>query len=118
MKKFYFLAVFFLSVGIFAQDELSNTVVEKEGNLLKVSMYHDNGQLAQQGFLKNNKLHGKWVRYAQDGSQQCIAFYKKGKREGTWLFWNDDQLTQVEFKENAIVRELTWESSSKIVSAQ
>ena len=48
----------------------------------------------------------------------CLANYKKGKREGTWLFWTDESLTEVEFKNNKILKKVSWENKGKIVSSQ
>ena len=78
-------------------------------------MYHENGQLAQRGYLKNNKLHGKWVKYSEEGDLLCVANYNRGKRNGTWLFGIID-LTEVEFKNNKISQKLTFEAQTKVVS--
>ena len=91
---------------------------KKEGKLTKVSMYHENGQLAQEGYLKNNRLHGKWIKYSTDGKLVCVANYTKGERNGTWLFWDNNDLTEVEFKDNKIVQKISWEASTKLVDAQ
>lgn len=40
----------------FAQTE--KPVLEKEGNLVKATYYHENGKVKQQGYFKNGKLDG------------------------------------------------------------
>ena len=49
------------------------TVMQQEGRLTKVSVFHENGQLAQEGYLKNNLLHGKWIKYTTDGKLVCVG---------------------------------------------
>ena len=66
--------------------------------------------------LKNNKLHGKWVSYSSEGEKISIANYNKGKRDGTWLFWDQTGgLTQVDFKSNKFLKKVTWQEQTKVV---
>jgi antitoxin component YwqK of YwqJK toxin-antitoxin module len=105
------LMIGFLST---AQQQSNKVVQETEGDLIKVSFFHPNGELAQQGYLKNNKLHGKWVQFSEEGEQLCLANYKMGKREGTWLFWTNGNLTQVDFANNKILNQVSWKSQTGI----
>ena len=118
MRTFILTLVLMLGVTAMAQEnkETLKTVTVKEGKLTKVNIYHENGQLAQQGYLKNNKLHGKWVKYSENGNLLCVAKYNRGKRNGTWLFWDNKDLTEVEFKNNKVLQKLTFEAQSKVVS--
>ena len=118
MKTYFFTLVCMIAFTTNAQDVQTTTpVTVKEGNLTKVSFYHENGQVAQEGYLKNNKLHGKWVKYADNGELLCIANYSRGKRKGTWLFWdNNKNLTEVEFKNNKILQQLTFTSEARVVA--
>ena len=77
MRTFILTFVLMLGVTAMAQEnkETLKTVTVKEGKLTKVNIYHENGQLAQQGYLKNNKLHGKWVKYSENGNLLCVAKY-------------------------------------------
>ena len=56
------------------------TDYKKEKNLVSVVSYHDNGQIAQKGYLKNNKLHGEWISYTETGEKLAQGTYLKGKR--------------------------------------
>ena len=118
MRTYILTFVLMLGVTVMAQEnnETLKTVTVKEGKLTKVNMYHENGQLAQQGYLKNNKLHGKWVKYSEKGDLLCVANYNRGKRNGTWLFWENKDLTEVEFKNNKVLQKLTLEAQTKVVS--
>ena len=118
MRAFILAFVLTFGLTVAAQDkqEIVKIVTVSEGKLTKFSMYHENGQLAQQGYLKNNKLHGKWLKYSEEGEILCIANYSRGKRNGTWLFWDDKDLTEVEFKNNKVLQKLTFEAQTKVVS--
>ena len=118
MRTYILTLVLLFGCTVMAQQDAPKTVVEQEGKLTKVSVYHDNGQLAQEGFLKNNRLHGKWMKYDAEGKLLCVANYTKGERNGTWLFWDNNDLIEVEFKNNAIVQKISWEASNKLVDAQ
>ncbi|MGB1444476.1 MAG: toxin-antitoxin system YwqK family antitoxin [Flavobacteriaceae bacterium] len=119
MRTYILTLVLLFGCSVMAQQDTTvKTVMQKEGKLTKVSMYHENGQLAQEGYLKNNRLHGKWIKYSTDGKLVCVANYTKGERNGTWLFWDNNDLTEVEFKDNKIVQKISWEASTKLVDAQ
>ena len=91
--------------------------VQKEGKLVKVTSFHENGTLAQEGYLKNNKLHGKWASYAANGDKLAMANYNKGKKEGTWLHWTNKGLVEVEYKSNRLVHKIKWAEASLVVDA-
>jgi antitoxin component YwqK of YwqJK toxin-antitoxin module len=114
---FLFAAIFFLGV-INAQDLIPNTKVEKVGDhLVKVTTFHDNGQIAQTGFVKNNKLEGAWESYDTNGEKVSIGTYENGQKVGQWFFWNEDQLTEVLFEENKVSAVNLWkDSKSKMAS--
>ena len=95
--------------------EVKTVNVQKEGKLVKVTSFHENGSLAQEGYLKNNKLHGKWISYADNGEKLAIANYNKGKKEGTWLHWTKEGLVEVEYKSNALIHKIEWAAASRVV---
>ena len=119
MKAYILTLVLLFSGSVIAQNETGQkTVMQQEGKLTKVSVFHENGQLAQEGYLKNNLLHGKWIKYSNEGKLVCVGNYIRGKRNGTWLFWDKNDLTEVEFKNNKIIQKLAWEAKTKLVDAQ
>lgn len=122
MKKVLFMFVFVLGLHATAQDqsETAKTPVEvnQEGNIFNVTFYHANGAVAQEGTIKNNQLHGKWVSYDQEGQLVSIGYYKRGKRTGNWMFWNQKGMTEVTFKRNVIEKHMTWEKSTPLVANQ
>ena len=119
MKLSLITLVFLLGINSFAQ-EIKESKTEKkfvkEGDVVKLTEFYENGKIAQEGYLKNNKLHGKWISYSSEGEKISIANYKKGKREGTWLFWDQTGgLTQVDFKSNKFLRKVSWQEQTKVV---
>ena len=70
------------------------TDYKKVRKLVRVTSYHDNGKLAQKGYLKNNKLHGEWMSYTLEGDKLAQGSFEAGKKEGKWIFWQSDQITE------------------------
>tara|TARA_B100001248_G_scaffold25348_1_gene16623 strand:+ start:58 stop:408 length:351 start_codon:yes stop_codon:yes gene_type:complete len=104
-------AVFFLSFFLFinAQEKIN---VNKFNSVVEIEIYHDNGEVYQKGSLKNNKLHGKLESYDYFGNLVMLGEFKNGKKKGKWLFWNDNKLTEVNFKNNRIISSQSWENSA------
>jgi len=110
-KAIFFLAVMF-SVCMFAQTE---PTLEKVGKMVKATYFHENGEIAQVGYLKDGKLHGEWLMYDDEGKKLASGRYANGKKTGKWFFWKDDILKEVDFAENRIVNVKNW-NQSEIVS--
>ncbi|MBT27412.1 MAG: nicotinic acid mononucleotide adenyltransferase [Flavobacteriaceae bacterium] len=109
-------AVFFLSFFSFinAQEKIN---VNEFNSVVEIEIYHDNGEVYQKGFLKNNKLHGKLESYDYSGNLVVLGEFKNGKKKGKWLFWNDNKLTEVNFKNNRIISSQTWENSTNSLAS-
>ena len=59
MKAFSTLVmVFLMSFTLFAQTDKNLVKTEKVGDLQKVTMFYESGELHQVGYIKNDKLHG------------------------------------------------------------
>ena len=67
MRSFILIA-FIVSLSLNAQEKVSPSFT-LEGKLTKVVTYHENGEIAQTGFLKKNKLHGKWASFSETGEK-------------------------------------------------
>ena len=85
------------------------TDYKKEKNLVSVVSYHDNGQIAQKGYLKNNKLHGEWISYTETGEKLAQGTFLKGKKIGKWFFWQSERMTEVSFENNLPIDNVVWE---------
>ena len=55
MKNLIFISAFLLFFNMYSQDNVNEQSIELN-DLIKVEIFHDNGELYQVGFLKNNKL--------------------------------------------------------------
>ena len=108
--------VFFLSFFSFinAQEKIN---VNEFNPVVDIEIFHDNGEVYQKGSLKNNKLHGKLESYDYSGNLVVLGEFKNGKKKGKWLFWNDNKLTEVYFKNNRILSSQTWENSTKSIAS-
>src|SRR5262245_995336 len=51
--------------------------------------YYPNGKLMETGNFAAGVKDDKWVRYNAMGGVSAIAFYKAGKKTGTWLVYDD-----------------------------
>ena len=122
MKKLIisaFALIIFLPNNAQEKIELNNTGIENlehELNMfdpiVKVEIKHDNGKIYQKGFLKNNMLHGRWESYNIDGELVVLGHFSRGKKTGKWIFWNDNKLTEVNFKNNKVLSHYSWNNSS------
>ena len=90
----------------------------KKGDLIVVTNYHENGVIAQTGFIKNGELHGKWTSYDLNGNEKMIGYYQNGKKNGKWFIWSYGNLKEVNFKNNKVVSYLDCGSKKEIASIQ
>ncbi|MEO8234291.1 MAG: membrane-binding protein [Flavobacterium sp.] len=112
MKKYIMLTVLMLSGVIFAQP--IEPKYEIEGNLVKVTYYHDNGQIKQTGFYKDGKVQGKWVSFTEIGEKLSQGEYNQGVKTGKWFFWNQNTLNEVDYSNNQIAEVKKWSKESLV----
>jgi len=97
---------------MFAQTE---PTLEKVGEMVKATYFHENGEIAQTGYLLEGKLHGEWLMYNTEGEKLASGRYTNGKKAGKWFFWQNDILKEVDFTDNRIVNVKNW-NQSEVVS--
>lgn len=114
MKKIIIVATLFLvAFAVQAQEKVKDTYV-KEGNLVKATLHHDNGSVAQIGFFtKDGELTGQWVSFDRSGTKTAEAHYDRGAKIGTWFFWTEDKLTEVDYTDSKVASVNVWENSGK-----
>jgi antitoxin component YwqK of YwqJK toxin-antitoxin module len=110
-KAVLFLAVMF-AVGVSAQD--TKPTFEKVGDMVKATYFHDNGEIAQTGYMLNGKLHGDWVMFNVEGKKIATGQYDNGEKTGKWFFWTSDKLTEVDYDNNQIAGVNTWKSDGTL----
>ncbi|WP_130733306.1 toxin-antitoxin system YwqK family antitoxin [Flavobacterium sp. J27] len=112
MRKTVIAAVLLASGMMFAQEvEPKYEVVNQ---MVKATYFYDNGQVKQEGFYLDGKLHGRWVSYNQDGSKQAMGEYDKGNKTGKWFFWNDTALNEVDFADSRIAEVKKWSKEALV----
>ncbi len=113
-----FVVAFFSFLTIQAQEELMKDTYIKNGNVIEATLYFDNGVISQKGFFTNDgKLTGKWISYNREGNKTAEAQYNAGKKVGTWFFWSNDKLTEVNYNNSSIAAVHTWkDKDTRIVS--
>ncbi|QMU66028.1 MAG: nicotinic acid mononucleotide adenyltransferase [Flavobacteriaceae bacterium] len=109
MKNSVLILMMMMSTMVFSQKK--EPVFTKEGDLVKATYYNKNGAIKAQGFFKDKKLTGEWVRFDKKGNKIQIGYYKKGKKVGKWFFWNKKTRKEVTYANNKIagiqIRKLT-----------
>lgn len=93
-----------------------NKQYKVKGNLVEVTIYHDNGMVEQHGFFKDKKLHGTWEFFNDKGKKLALANYKQGKKTGKWLFWNNGTLKEVDYANQKIASVNEWTEKTLVVS--
>nr|WP_288934450.1 nicotinic acid mononucleotide adenyltransferase [uncultured Allomuricauda sp.] len=114
-KAVLFLAVMFV-VSVSAQD--IKPTFEKMGKMVKATYFHDNGEIAQTGYIMNGKLHGDWVMFNVEGKKIATGQYVNGEKTGKWFFWKNDVLSEVDFTDNRIVQVKNWNHGDAVTVNQ
>ncbi|ANW96484.1 hypothetical protein AXE80_09415 [Wenyingzhuangia fucanilytica] len=96
MKGIALILSLFVGVFTYAQNDVK---IVKQGDMYKVTYFHENGKVAQTGFIDaDKKMQGTWIAYAPTGEKKSTGEYKDGKKTGTWYFEsNTNSVTQVDY---------------------
>jgi antitoxin component YwqK of YwqJK toxin-antitoxin module len=113
MKKWVLILVMAFSFVAIAQDV--EPKFEKEGDKVKATYFHANGEVSQQGYFLNEKLEGEWKMFNDKGDKIAIGNYTKGAKTGTWMFWEGDTVKEVDFNNNSIAAVSESKSTTPLV---
>ncbi|NER13076.1 nicotinic acid mononucleotide adenyltransferase [Leptobacterium flavescens] len=114
MKNLILIFAMLFTATLMAQND--KPLLEKEGDMVKATYYHDNGEIAQIGFYKDGKVHGKWKAYNLSGKKIAMGQYENGKKIGKWFFWTEDgTLNEVDYNDSRIVNVTKWKNSNPVV---
>ena len=97
-----------------AQENQMTKELKQNGDKIEATFYHENGQIAQKGYYQNGKLHGEWIAYDQDGNKKAIGRYSEGVKTGKWFFWNGEELSEVDYKDNIIASVHKWKNDGLV----
>lgn len=114
MKKILFAVALAFSVVTVAQSQ-KPTIEKLDNDTVKVTYYHENGQVAQTGTFVNKERHGEWTSFDTNGSKVTIAQYSNDKRTGKWIFFNENKITEVDYNQNAVASVNTYVSETQVV---
>jgi antitoxin component YwqK of YwqJK toxin-antitoxin module len=104
MKKIVCLLSFLLFSSFIYTQEFEKRKVVPVGDMFEVTIFYDNGNIMQHGFLsKDLKLHASWESYYEDGRKKCYATYNEGIKVGVWYYWYDNKITKVEYENNSVI---------------
>lgn len=116
MKKLLLIAVFLVS-GTIAFAQNNKPTLEKKGDLIEATYFHDNGAVAQTGFFNlDGKLQGEWKSYDTNGKKVAVGNYENGQKVGKWFFWNTNSLSEVDYSDSKIKNVNNWQRTTKVVS--
>jgi antitoxin component YwqK of YwqJK toxin-antitoxin module len=116
MTRIVLLAALLMIASIGYSQEKVEQKYNKETNLVEATYYYDNGNISQEGtFNTKGKLHGEWTSYNEEGKKIAMGTYENGVRTGTWYFWADGTLKEVEFNDNQIASITEQKNTSGIV---
>lgn len=114
MKKLAILII--LCVATIGYAQKKEPTYTAEGDLVKATYYYEDGSISTQGYFKEKKLTGKWVRFDKEGNKTQMAFYKDGKKVGRWFVWTKSSLKEINYSNNAIVDVNLWKHEAKIAA--
>ncbi|WP_405610009.1 nicotinic acid mononucleotide adenyltransferase [Polaribacter sp. Asnod1-A03] len=103
------IAICIATIG-YSQDIKPTFTVE--GDLVKAIYYNEDGSINTQGYFKNKKLTGEWIKFDKEGNKTQIAKYENGKKVGKWFFWDKESLKEVNYDNNVIVNVSLWKQES------
>lgn len=106
MKNYFIAAAMLVSAMVSAQEK--EPKLEAVGEMVKATYYHDNGQIAQQGFFKEGKADGKWIAYDASGNKKSMGEYTQGQKSGKWFFWNEKSLSEVDYSNSRVSNIQSW----------
>lgn len=112
MKKCIAILVFSFVFTGFAQEQKPTFKVES--GLVKATYYYEDGSIKTQGFFKDKKLTGEWVRFDKEGNKIQLGYYNNGKKVGKWFFWSLGSLKEVNYENNTISSVNIWRPESKV----
>ncbi len=115
MKKII-IAGLLLSAGVLSAQTTKDHDYSIENNIVKATYYYENGNIKQEGFYKDGKLHGSWTSYNENGTKQSMAEYNNGKKTGKWFFWTGDVLNEVDYTDSRIAEVKKWSQGAVAVT--
>ncbi|MBK0369357.1 toxin-antitoxin system YwqK family antitoxin [Flavobacterium agrisoli] len=112
MRKCVILVAVLFSGIVFAQE--TKPKLEAVGNTVKATYFYENGKIQQEGFFKDGKLDGAWTAYDENGNKKAFGQYAMGEKTGKWFFWNDSNLSEVDYSDSRIANVKNWKQETVV----
>lgn len=122
MKKLLTIGLVMFAFVMNAQNvredkKMENPTYEKVGDLVKVTMFYETGEIKEQGFYdSDNKLTGKWLQFDKGGKKTTVAHYYKGAKVGKWFVWKGDKLLELDYEASRIASVNEWQGSETVIA--
>lgn len=118
MKNLIVLCAVLFSMGLAIAQENKQDEFVKEGKLIKATLFHENGMVAQTGFYTlDNKLEGEWISYDALGNKTAVAHYNNGSKVGTWYFYQGNEIKEVNYSNSKIAKVTSFKvSDTRVVT--
>ena len=115
--KTQMMVLFVFAFGwTFSYGQTTKVERTKSPQVKKMTQFHENGEIAQHGHIFRNKLDGIWESFDDKGKKIAVGNYDKGVKSGTWFFWTDEQLIEVEFVNNKVDEVIYWNTTERTAS--
>jgi antitoxin component YwqK of YwqJK toxin-antitoxin module len=112
MKQIIAICILTLATIGYAQE--NEPTYKAEGDLVKATYYYEDGSLKTQGYFKDKKLTGEWVRFDKSGNKTQLAYYNKGKKVGKWFVWSKASLKEINYVDNSVASVNVWKHESNV----
>ena len=116
MKTYMILILVFVLGLTFSYGQTTKVERTTSPQVKKLTQFHDNGEISQHGHILRNKLDGVWESFDAEGNKIAVGIYDKGVKSGTWFFWTNEQLIEVEFVNNKVEDVIYWNTTERTAS--
>jgi antitoxin component YwqK of YwqJK toxin-antitoxin module len=103
-----------LSIAAIGYTQEKQPSFKAEGDLVKATYYYDDGSVKTEGYFKDKKITGEWIRFDKDGNKTQLAFYNSGKKVGKWFIWSKDSLKEINYENNSIASVKDWKAETNV----
>lgn len=103
-----------LSLAAIGYTQEKQPTFKAEGDLVKATYYYDDGSVKTEGYFKDKKITGEWIRFDKDGNKTQLAFYNNGKKVGKWFIWSKDSLKEINYENNSIASVKDWKAETNV----
>lgn len=116
MKTLAFILAVMINVSVIAQT--TAPTYNKVNGMLKVTSYHENGNVKEVGYFIDDKKVGVWENFNESGIKVAEASYTNGVKDGNWSVWNDKgvMLYHMVYDNGKRVLATQWDENGTLVA--